>query len=280
MTVQIAGDDDEALELAKKEEDLLRKREQNALPSWIALSTIKAGEQEGAAKAGGGEQQDRSFSSAVPGVGASMSLYDGDSKPLLSAAQTADDNGGADEASLDAYYASLATLDAGTPFSAGRESATPALEGTPFDAFSPSGGFSASATPALDEIDPVAGGSGKRSREDSSFSTYSASGLGPASGAGAESKRGRFDSPSVPPAASVPPVEAAAAAEEEDDEEEWDEEGGEGAGGGADPNQLISVNGEMKPFGEVTEEMTGEMTADEYSVRLLLSLFLFLLLPP
>jgi transcription initiation factor TFIIE subunit alpha len=277
VTVQIAGDDDEALEKQKKEEDLIRKREQNALPSWIALSTIKG---DGATTAGGAgakdEERDTYGSSAPAGIGASLSLNDGDAKPLLPAIDEAA-GGAGEEAALDAYYASLlasvpptsASFNdiEGTPFSA--TSATPALEGTPFDAFSPTPGGGTSATPGLEEIEAMVAagtGGGKRSREDSSFSTYSAAG---------ETKRGRFDSPSVPPppsapfdfspAVSLPPATATAEAapvEEDEEDEEWEEDGA-----GADPSQLIAVNGVMKPFSEVTEEMTGEMSADEYSVR-------------
>lgn len=66
---------------------------------------------------------------------------------------------------------------------------------------------------------------------------------------------------------------AAVAEEEEYDDDEFEEAGDEGT---VDPNQLIGVAGKMVPFSEVTEDMTGEMSADEYSVRIVFFPFPFL----
>ncbi|GAA5824218.1 hypothetical protein JCM11251_001572 [Rhodosporidiobolus azoricus] len=279
VKVHLAGDDDEAIEKAKRERDAELKRQQNALPSWIAQSTISSDPNAvgGASSANGspappstGEKFEAFSSTAIPGLGATMRFGDEDAKPAVAAAA---DDGAADTADLDAYYASLAA----------EPSVEPSME--PEDRFdSPS--VSLAGTPALrsptigtefygETPEPVGAVAAavKREREESSEAAF---GEDPA-------KRSRFeDSPSVAAAVAVaeeeedfsaPPSEPAAApagvegtAEPEADEDDYeDDEFEEEGGAGADPNQLISVNGKMMPFSEVTEEMTGEMTADEYS---------------
>ncbi|GAA5869680.1 hypothetical protein JCM8547_005104 [Rhodosporidiobolus lusitaniae] len=275
VKVHLAGDDDEAREKERREEETRRKREQNALPSWIAQSTVEGGRGEG--------EREKFSVTAVPGLGATMRLGDEDAKPLLAASgeEEQEDDGGAD---LDAYYASLAAQPP-----AAEEYASAGTEGVEAEDFS---SFSASATPALgsgefggaggspatlqgsatpfDGEEVVAGGA-KREREESTGSNLF--------DGDSSAKRARLDStfsidPSLPPdgSPSLPPPPPTAAAEPtpapeaEKDEFEDDDDFEEADGGeGADPNQLISVNGEMKKFSEVTEEMTGEMTADEYS---------------
>ncbi|GAA6042282.1 hypothetical protein JCM8097_000613 [Rhodosporidiobolus ruineniae] len=296
VKVHLAGDDDEALEKARREEEVRRKREQNALPSWIAQSTIAAA-QDGEARAGTGSPAPTSgaaepFSaSALPGLGATMRLGDQDAQPLPSAgaddAPAGGEGGGVSD--LDAYYASLAQ-SVGPSFTP-----TPAPgEGGYYDPDEREGTFSATAslagTPAppgltngargfTEELgDAVlasfgAGGAGKRAREDS----LAAVGEAVENGEPKRQRTGRTFSPSVPPSFSrtatlepvdspalppPPPVAPPAAAEEE---EEDDDDFEPADGDAADPNQEVSVNGRMVPFSEVTEEMTGEMTADEYS---------------
>ncbi|GAA5916669.1 hypothetical protein JCM6882_002261 [Rhodosporidiobolus microsporus] len=264
VKVHLAGDDDEAIEKAKRERDAELKRQQNALPSWIAQSTISSDPDavgSGINSATGSPAPPaapvEAFSStAIPGLGATMRFGDEDEKPTAVAAAD-DGDGGVDSAALDAYYASLAAAPSAEPE---ERFASPSLSlaGTP-QLRSPTAGTEFFETP-----EPVSAAA-KRAREESS-EVFGED----------EAKRGRFEgSPSIPAAVveeisvppEAPPAEASVEptpAEGEDDE--FDDDEFEGAGGeGGDPNQLISVNGKMMPFSEVTEEMTGDMTADEYS---------------
>lgn len=294
VKIHMAGDDDEANERARRERELQEKRAQNALPSWIAQSTISADPelrraQEAAqsaeaaqeAEAGGPlsspERAGRDgliSSSAATAGGATLRM--GDDKQLAAGAGEGAEGAGAapsGDAALDAYYASLAALEEqGTPGLDSTSSGTPAAGLGAFGAVdSPEAGSaraeSEQVEPALAEEDAEdlgqssLGGS-KRERETSS----------PAVGELEQSKRARL-SASVgtesPGAAileevvgtiegSAEPVAVGEEEEEEEDEEDMDEFEA-AAEGDADPNQPVMVNGKEMPFAEVTDDMTGEM---------------------
>ncbi|GAA5926754.1 hypothetical protein JCM1841_000632 [Sporobolomyces salmonicolor] len=248
VKVHLAGDDDEALEKAKRERDAEEKRAQNQLPSWIAQSTIASEPVAGnAAPGGAGEMEGAStgLGSQAPG-GATLSMND--YKPDLGAAGPMSDEAvlgaPAGDADLDAYYASLENAApaevAVEPLPAGGAAAF-ALEmesaaGTPMDQH---GGTGTATDDDFEDGSPAGTGSGKRARSEDE----------PAEDSGG--KKAKLDETAEP------------AAEEEDEEDEFEElEPGEGD---LDPNQLVSVGGKMVPYAEVTEDMTGEMTADEYS---------------
>ncbi|GAA5846108.1 hypothetical protein JCM9279_004789 [Rhodotorula babjevae] len=312
VTVQIAGDDDEANELRRRAQEIEDKRNQNALPSWIAQSTISsAPEQSGAAAGaasgggGGGVAQGvardgvQGASSAARIGGATLRMGDGDSagggerKPVLSGAHAGSDPAGAGtgDADLDAYYASLESGAAGAAGEGADEgAATPALDGDGDDAYDLDEELEGS--PLLDSPGPgVSSGRAGTSEErqlgleadagegTSSAATAVASGKRDRGGededadelGAAASKRARREE-EVRAHSAEEVVGAAAAGElgggvEQDDEDDDDDEFdlNEGGEGGGDPNQLISVNGKEMPFSEVTEDMTGDMTADEYS---------------
>ncbi|BGP15997.1 hypothetical protein JCM10213_005453 [Rhodosporidiobolus nylandii] len=269
VTVTLAGDDDEAREQQHAEEERRRKREQNALPNWIAQSTISADPEVAArANAAAAAEAEVFSASALPGVGATMRLgdaaTDGEQKPQLEEPAEAQPDAG-----LDAYYASLAAAASAPATAAAAAAVVEDFGASTFDfgAGSLGGTASAEGTPVVDSpyLGFSAGGedaqSQKRSREESFASSFGGDGAG-------EAKRQRLSpSVSLPPAFEPFPavMETPAAAAEDDDYDEDDFEEAGGEGGDADPNQLISVNGVMKPFSEVTEDMTGEMTADEYS---------------
>ncbi|GAA5909976.1 hypothetical protein JCM8208_006403 [Rhodotorula glutinis] len=312
VTVQIAGDDDEANELRRRAQEIEDKRNQNALPSWIAQSTISSAPEQGGGAAGGaagagagagadgarGEARDgvQGASSAARIGGATLRMGDGDSggggerKPVLSGAESDPAGPGTGDADLDAYYASLesggAVGAAGASGEPGR--ATPVLdgygdgdelddelEGSPlFDSPGPGvssgrAGTSEEHQLGLDEVDegtPSAAPatSGKRERDGEEGEEEEEAELGAAA-----SKRARREdedrAPSgdgVATAGEQGDVALAEGADEDDDDEFDLDEGGEGGG---DPDQLIMVNGKEMPFSEVNEDMTGDMTADEYS---------------
>ncbi|GAA6024968.1 hypothetical protein JCM8202_002167 [Rhodotorula sphaerocarpa] len=300
VKIHMAGDDDEANERARRERELQEKRAQNALPSWIAQSTISADPelrraQEAAQSAEAAQEAEVRgplssperagrdgliSSSAATAGGATLRM--GDDKQLAAGAGEGAEGAGAapsGDAALDAYYASLAALEEqGTPGLDSTSSGTPAAGLGAFGAVdSPEAGSaraeSEQVEPALAEEDAEdlgqssLGGS-KRERETSS----------PAVGELEQSKRARL-SASVgtesPGAAileevvetiegSAEPVAVGEEEEEEEDEEDMDEFEA-AAEGDADPNQPVMVNGKEMPFAEVTDDMTGEMTADEYS---------------
>ncbi|GAA5928807.1 uncharacterized protein JCM15063_003973 [Sporobolomyces koalae] len=292
VKVHLAGDDDEQIEREKRELELKEKRAQNMLPSWIAQSTIekqtnspdggstsgivaREGIQDDQAEQGivgnvdpvgsdatsgthGGTSGVTGLGSVdIGGFGAAMSFYeqpeedeDQDEKPL----------GDGDD--LDAYYASLEAANHVQPDSTDSNVNSPAQAETgtnsPFAtatvANSSLGTPDTSGTlPDGDNVETIAFGNGaKRSREES-----------------LDSDPKRFKSaPRSPiaPADASPLVEATAEVGEGDDEEEFDQVEQEGEDeGDMDPDQLISVNGKMMPYSQVTEDMTSEMTADEYS---------------
>ncbi|GJN89274.1 hypothetical protein Rhopal_002253-T1 [Rhodotorula paludigena] len=265
VKVHLAGDDDEANEKARRERELQQKRAQNALPSWIAQSTISsAPEQPGvSAPAGEGDRaQIEPFSSSAAAGGATLRMGDEDkpSAAALAAAAGGSDPAEAGDADLDAYYASLENAqpaeDQSTPVSA---SATPAAfageaDSPDFDSLAgtPSA-MDATRAGTEEQADADVVSSAKRDREDEEDDDED-------SGA---SKRARLDgslsasatdSPAVAAVDTSEPL-AAGAEEEEEDDDDFDEF----EPGGGDPNQLISVNGKMMPFSEVTEDMTGDM---------------------
>lgn len=136
VKIHMAGDDDEANEKARREAELQEKRAQNALPSWIAQSTISSADPEHGNGAGGGgggassssraageaddddaEVVSGQMSSSAAAGGATLRLGD-ERKPSLLQHQRyapgSDEPTAADgDASLDAYYASLAALEEG-----------------------------------------------------------------------------------------------------------------------------------------------------------------------
>ncbi|GAA5896849.1 hypothetical protein JCM5296_002572 [Sporobolomyces johnsonii] len=249
VKVHLAGDDDEALEKAKRERDAEEKRAQNQLPSWIAQSTIASEPEAGgvaAAAAGAAAVEGASIGigSQAPG-GATLSMND--YKPDLGAAgPTSDEAVGAaaGDADLDAYYASLenaAPAEVAVEPVPAVAAAAFALEmespaGTPMDQ---GGGTGTGTDDDFEDASPAGTGSGKRARSEDELAEDTGG------------KKAKLDETAEP------------AAEEEDEEDEFEElEPGEGD---VDPNQLVSVGGKMLPYAEVTEDMTGEMTADEYS---------------
>lgn len=342
VQVQIAGDDDEALEKAKKELELKEKRAQNMLPSWIAQSTIEKqppnsssttvpdpnvakveGDGEGddgereqgivgqvdqlvGEGSGIGEQGEANGGLGavdIGGFGAAMSFYeqpeDEDEKP------DPNENGEGGEGDLDAYYASLEAQNLDqqqidTPIENGGDSSNYDSPIVGFGIDSP--GMNASGTSGTpdgtrggfldeDEIEKaiVSGQGGKRSREDSTEGQP-------------EFADKRFKSAQASPTPVETPTvagEGTGGNGEGDEDEEGDFDVVEGDGDGEenmDPDQLISVNGKMLPYSQVTEDMTSEMvslaplcryasvsarrkladrdrtfksqTADEYSVRI------------
>ncbi|GAA6050140.1 hypothetical protein JCM3770_000421 [Rhodotorula araucariae] len=282
VTVHIAGDDDEANELRRREAEVQAKRAQNALPSWIAQSTIASApgapddpdlvEPSGVAQARGTTDGAGpvAFSSAAAAGGATLRMGDHEAKPALVAPGAASDPAETGDADLDAYYASLERATPVAAAAAGAEASSAlvldALERSPLlDSPGVSSGR-AGTEDQFDEADGVASGpTGKRDREGDELNPDEAS-------AGA-AKRARLDHDAGVganpfPAAALGSADGMAAAAEEEEEEAFDDEFDdefEPAEGGADPNQLISVNGKMLPFSDVTEDMTGDMTADEYS---------------
>ncbi|GAA6025273.1 hypothetical protein JCM11491_000155 [Sporobolomyces phaffii] len=293
VKVQIAGDDDEALERAKRDAELKEKRAQNMLPSWIAQSTIEkhppAGGAESTTMSTGGsngvkgdgdarEGQDEqgivgqvddlsgAGSSAadgalgavdIGGFGAAMSFYeqpdDDDDKPDPSDAP----GGGGDD--LDAYYASLEARQTETPTadSSAFNSPAPFGFGTDSPGIGPASGTSGTPDVGyLDDEGVAAGSSSKRLREESTEFDLD----GAKKFKSAQASPGSIDSPAIGET-----TETAVAAGEDDEEGEFDEVDGEGEEENMDPNQLISVNGNMMPYSQVTEDMTSDMTADEYS---------------
>ncbi|POY71822.1 hypothetical protein BMF94_5183 [Rhodotorula taiwanensis] len=295
VKIHMAGDDDEANEKARRERELQEKRAQNALPSWIAQSTISADPEQ--RDAGGGaaagevpRSEDRNevpanghMSSSAAAGGATLRMDD-EMKPSVH--EKADGAEQGEDASLDAYYASLAALEEGTPGvdSTSSLGGTPAVSASAVD--SPSLSFGATPAradseqvepPAMADLsaDVSAASSAKRSREASAGEDL-----------GEANKRARTaasGSPSNEPADVSPENEnerlpdariddltalatqhAAEGGDEAEDEDDFDEF--EAADeGDADPNQLVMVAGKELPFSEVTDDMTGEMTADEYS---------------
>ena len=276
VKVHLAGDDDEAIEMARREQELLDKRAQNLLPSWISKSTIEkngANEEEERLRERGEEEDEQGIvgstekilgegeeggkdasglgSVDLGGFGAAMGFYE-EQKPEE---PTEEEETGGDD--LDAYYASLEAANHEVGSSTLN---SPATFGTPFD--SPAVGSGASGTDGgmLEEEEEeieraITGGNGKRSREDS------------AGGGDQEEDNKRFKESQASPQAVVSNETPPVVVEDEEDEEEFDEVEGEGENN--DPAQLISVNSKMIPYSEVTEDMTSEM------VRLSLSLSLY-----
>lgn len=289
VKIHMAGDDDEANEKARRERELQEKRAQNALPSWIAQSTISADPEQ--RDAGGGaaagevpRSEDRNevpanghMSSSAAAGGATLRMDD-EMKPSVH--EKADGAEQGEDASLDAYYASLAALEEGTPGvdSTSSLGGTPAVSASAVD--SPSLSFGATPAradseqvepPAMADLsaDVSAASSAKRSREASAGEDL-----------GEANKRARTaasGSPSNEPADVSPENEnerlpdariddltalatqhAAEGGDEAEDEDDFDEF--EAADeGDADPNQLVMVAGKELPFSEVTDDMTGEM---------------------
>ncbi|GAA5840255.1 hypothetical protein JCM3766R1_001439 [Sporobolomyces carnicolor] len=319
VKVHIAGDDDEAIEKAKRELELKEKRAQNMLPSWIAQSTIDQNPTSTASEGptvraqsprrdgqddeteqgivgqaaetisddhattgnpAGGATSGRQIGSVnIGGFGAAMSFYeeegdddgaDGDEKP-----SNLDDD-------LDAYYASLEAqnLEAGrredgsaTPGDMSPTTQQQGRAGDETSAFnSPiaslgtdSPAAAASETPYGYENE-LGTSSGKRSRQGSVESESR----------GPDEKKFKLSTAeSDVDRERALPVEGG---EDEDDEGAFDQVGDDAAAEGErgepeeddgdenmDPDQLVSVNGTMLPYSQVTEDMTSEMTADEYS---------------
>ena len=322
VKIHMAGDDDEANEKARREAELQEKRAQNALPSWIAQSTISSadperGGQGGASSSsrapGDGDNEEEvvsgHMSSSAAAGGATLRLGD-ERKPSLQHQRNVP---GSDEptaaadgdASLDAYYASLAALEEGGGTSGidSTSSGTPGVAATAAVA-SPLL-LSASATPAhgaseeqlLESSAAVVGNSSsrlKRERDEDEEGDEDFEGVSKRSRSSvpysAAASEGGVDSPalSLEEGASssfagtpdiqqpIEPVTAAAAAvplagageEDDDDDDEFDEfdEFEPAEGGNADPNQLVTVNGKEMPFSEVTDDMTGDMVRPSFTL--------------
>ncbi|GAA5971277.1 hypothetical protein JCM3765_000969 [Sporobolomyces pararoseus] len=301
VKVQIAGDDDELLEKQKRDLEMKEKRAQNMLPSWIAKSTINGGgtttpgtgesndakvEEEGEGEREGEREQgivpqplehfEQVSDSTTTGIsnsdaggglgsvdiggfGAAMSFYeeggegdedeDDENKP---------DVGGDD---LDAYYASLEAQNlergVGGEVSSSSNYDSPATIGA--------GGGSLdsplifNATPAGGGEDQVESTTGKRMRQESTEFEDSTSTT-------TEFKKLKREGDDISQIESAQPdVPNDDHVEQEEEEGEFDQVEGEEEEENMDPNQLISVNGKMLPYSQVTEDMTSEMTADEYS---------------
>lgn len=315
VKIHMAGDDDEANEKARREAELQEKRAQNALPSWIAQSTISSAEPEHGNGAGAtsssrrvGEDDDEvvsgQMSSSATAGGATLRLGD-ERKPQQRNAPGSDEPTAADgDASLDAYYASLAALEeGGTPGIDSTSSGTPGVAATAAAATIESPLLSSSATPARgaseeqllesaavddvgdssrskrereedDDVDEDFEGVAKRSRSSAPYSAAVSEGIdSPALSLeeGASSFAGTPDVQPVEPVAAAAAVPLTTDVGEEEEDEEVDDDDDEfdefepAEGGNADPNQLVTVNGKEMPFSEVTDDMTGDMTADEYS---------------
>ncbi|BGP07897.1 hypothetical protein JCM10049v2_003742 [Rhodotorula toruloides] len=263
VKIHMAGDDDEAKEKARREREVEEKRAQNALPSWIAQSTISADSEQtfgstGSAAASPAESP-APEAPVKPAISQPLRMLGEEAKPAVDANAADEDQEEEEEIDLDAYYANL---ELAQPSEDSTNSSTPAL-GQPVDtpALSPPISFSGrEASESLDTVDPPA--PLKREREDESEDYDS----------GASAKRAKQDdtpataSPAPPSATATPEAPAATgeADADEEDEDEFDEfEPAEGVN--TDPNQFVSVGGKMLPFSQVTDEMTGDMTADEYS---------------
>jgi len=296
VKVQIAGDDDELLEKQKRELELKEKRAQNMLPSWISKSTIEkngtttttTGNDQGisrddAVEDGEGEQgivppqlpreeqdqDDKKLDVAadtngglgsvdIGGFGAAMSFYeapqeeeDEDGKP--------DSGDGGDD--LDAYYASLEAQNLAnqTPVIEGSSSFnSPITEG--FDGIDSPKSFNASGTtggtPDLgsiggEQMEVISSGQGKRSRQESTEYNDAIDN---------NNKKFKSGEEVSPPLIDTSPVDSVEGVDEEEDEGEFDQvEGGEEEN--MDPDQLISVNGKMMPYSQVTEDMTSDMVS-------------------
>ncbi|GAA5907746.1 uncharacterized protein JCM6883_001875 [Sporobolomyces salmoneus] len=288
VKVQIAGDDDEAIEKAKREQELKEKRAQNMLPSWIAKSTIEKqqgqtgstssmeGEEEkreqGIVGETGTKEEDTSItmengtgtngglgSVDIGGFGAAMSFYE---QPDEEEEEDKPETGGDD---LDAYYATLEAQNLNQsqqPIPIPNERKEEEEEGSASNFDSPSIQFEEEiigmGSPANGTPDTTfgqgQGGGGKRSRQESIENE-------------SDTNNKKFKSAEPSPPVNSETVAASVEGEDEDEGEfhQVDGDGGVEEEENMDPNQLISVNGKMLPYSQVTEDMTSEMTADEYS---------------
>ncbi|BGP31904.1 hypothetical protein JCM10296v2_003683 [Rhodotorula toruloides] len=263
VKIHMAGDDDEAKEKARREREVEEKRAQNALPSWIAQSAISAdpeqtfGSMGSAAASSAGSPAPEA--TVKPATSQPLRMLGEEAKPVVGAGAAEEDQEEEEEIDLDAYYANL---ELAQPSEDSTHASTPAagqLVDTP--ALSPSISLSGRDTSEqLGNVDSPAPLKREREDEDEDYDS------------GASAKRAKQDdtlataSPALPSATATPEAPAANSetVEDEEDEDEFDEfEPGEG--GNADPNQFVSVGGKMLPFSQVTDEMTGDMTADEYS---------------
>ncbi|BGP02593.1 Transcription initiation factor IIE subunit alpha [Rhodotorula toruloides] len=263
VKIHMAGDDDEAKEKARREREVEEKRAQNALPSWIAQSTISADPEQTFGSTGSAAASSAGSPAPEPPVKPATSqplrMLGEEAKPVVGAGAADDDQEEEEEIDLDAYYASL---ELAQPSEDSTNASTPALaQQVDTPALSPSVSLPGRETSEqLGNVDSPAPLKRERENEDEDYDS------------GASAKRAKQDdtpataSPALPSAVATPeaPAVNGEAAEDEEDEDEFDEfEPAEG--GNADPNQFVSVGGKMLPFSQVTDEMTGEMTADEYS---------------
>lgn len=268
VKIHMAGDDDEAKEKARREREVEEKRAQNALPSWIAQSTISADPEQTFGSTGSAAAS--SSGSPAPGATAKpatsqpLRMLGEEAKPVVAAGAADEDEEEEEEIDLDAYYANL---ELAQPSGDSTAASTPALAPqVDSPALSPS--VSVSGREGSEQISSFNSPAPlKREREDE----------GEGDDSGASAKRAKQDdtpataSPAVPSVTATPeaPVVNGEAAEDEEDEDEFDEfEPAEG--GNADPNQLVSVGGNMLPFSQVTDEMTGDMVrvVDFHPLRL------------
>ncbi|GEM07381.1 transcription initiation factor TFIIE subunit alpha [Rhodotorula toruloides] len=255
VKIHMAGDDDEAKEKARREREVEEKRAQNALPSWIAQSTISADPEQtfgptgsAAASSAGSPAPE---AAVKPATSQPLRMLGEEAKPAVGASAADDEQEEEEEIDLDAYYANLELAQPSEDSTTASTPAVTQLVDTP--ALSPTVSLSAREgsewVSKADSPAPL-----KRERDDEDYDS------------GASLKRAKQDdtpataSPPLPSATATPEVPAVngETAEDDEDEDEFDEfEPAEG--GNADPNQSVSVGGKMLPFSQVTDEMTGEM---------------------
>lgn len=238
MRIHIAADDDEAIQKLKREADAEAKRAQNQLPTWIAQSTI-SGEpaRPTAGKKAGDDDVKPELSELGAGGGAATAGAGADERAGSPQREEGDD--------LDAYYASLAEVDAPASHLDAASIALPpsAVQSPLFSPLPTPPTAKDSTSPAADgedfgEVPLVEGGEmhgkGKRSRDDED------SGWEEGVEGGVDGKKARIGS-----------------AEQDDEDEEDDfEEVEEGDG---DPNPLISIGDKQVPFAEVGDELQAAM---------------------
>ena len=245
VKIQLQGEADEEEERRRQEAEAEEKRQQNALPSWIANSTI-SGEassrqlelqaKEAAAKGG---YQPFAPSGLNPASEAKPDL-------LAVAVSTEEDD-------LEAYYATLAAEADETATVEPSVAPTAAPSST---ARSP--GYSSVGTPtgaSLADMDEAAAALEREMND--ARSTKRGRSVDTDGLSQGRDKRGRassVDSQSL--AAGSVAASDAGVLDDDEFEDEFEED--------EDPNPLIGVAGRMVPFLEVDETMQQEMTPEEY----------------
>ncbi|KAK4056875.1 hypothetical protein OIO90_002125 [Microbotryomycetes sp. JL221] len=272
FSIQLAGDEDEAAERIRREQEAEAKRQQNQLPSWIAQSTI-SGEQANTEQRRTSDQLERleTKPTIVNGDAPTTNATNGVDNVASPSKDVGDD--------LDAYFASLqqdSVFDSG----AGSTVDSPAFDNG--DNGSTTRPHSAVGSPAIaldfkrqassapshdddddDFVDAVVNDiesttkSSKRSREESEPAT-------PAQDADNASleKKARLDDESEPATATATATVSQIPADEfdddddEDDFEEVDEQ---------DSNPMIPVGDKLVPFKDIDEAIQAAMTPEEYT---------------